>query len=173
MGLLRRSRPLHERLAEAGELDIGSGSRSGLRGVTQVLGPPDFFGNPSPLGEVGFHGVQRPRKWDIVTSAQAELSGQEVHFVALPDGTLIVDEDVPDGALTPLADALEETISPPYRALAIRQGQSIWAVAAKRIEVREIAGHDDEDELELVAWDEVILGRRIDGDLWEVEVSRL
>ena len=136
------------------------------------MGPPDIFGNPAPLGEVGVHGVPRPRKWHAVASAEAELSGDEVHFVALPDGTLLVDEDVPDGALAPLADALEETIPPPYRAQGVRQGQSVWAVAATRIDVRELPGHDG-DELELVEGDEVIIGRRLEGDLWEVEVSRL
>ena len=181
MGLFRRAKPLHERLAEEGALDIGprppepsrlGGMLHAAGGGGFLLGPPDVFGNPSPLGEVGFHGVPRPRRWDAVATAEAELPGEEVHFVALPDGTLLVDENVPDGSLSPLADAVEETLKPPYRAHAIRQGQSVWAVAGTRIEVRELPGHDG-DELELVEGNEVILGRRLDGDLWEVEVSRL
>lgn len=181
MGFFKRSRPLHERLAEEGALDIGTPSPepSRLSGLLHagggggfLLGPPDAFGNPTPLGEVGFHGVARPRQWDTVATAQAELPGEEVHFVALVGGTLIVEENVPDGALSALADAIEATVPAPYRAIGIRQGQSLWAVAATRIEVREIPGHDG-DELELVEGDEVIVGRRLDGDLWEVEVSRL
>jgi hypothetical protein len=180
VGLFRRTKPLHERLAEEGALDIGSTSEpSRLSGLLHaaggggfLLGPPDVFGNPSPLGEVGFHGVARPRRWDSVATAEAKLPGEEVHFVALPDGTLLVDENVPDGSLAPLADAVEETLTPPYRAHGIRQGQSVWAVAGTRIDVRELPGHDGE-ELELVEGNEVILGRRLDGDLWEVEVSRL
>jgi hypothetical protein len=45
-------------------------------------------------------------------------------------------------------------------------------VAAKRIEVRAFPGHG-EDELELVEDDHVILGHRLDGDLFHVEVSPL
>ena len=181
MGLFRRNKPLHRRLADEAALDIGSASvpPSRLSGLVHaaggggfLMGPPDVFGNPAPLGEVGVHGVPRPRRWDAVASAAAELPGEHVHFVSLPDGTLLVDEDVPDGALVPLADAVEEIVAPPYRALGVRQGQSVWAVAASRIEVRELPGHEG-DDLELVQGDEVIVGRRLDGDLWEVEVSRL
>ena len=39
------------------------------------------------------------------------LTGDAVTFVALEDGTLVVDEDVPDGSLAPIADALEEMVS--------------------------------------------------------------
>jgi hypothetical protein len=181
VGLFRRAKPLHERLAEEGALDIGArqAEPSRLGGLLHaaggggfLLGPPDAFGNPSPLGEVGFHGVARPRRWDAVATAEAELPGEEVHFVALPDGTLLVDENVPDGSLSPLADALEETLTPPYRAQGIRQGQSVWAVAGTRIEVRDVPGHDG-DELEVVEGETVVLGRRLDGDLFEIETTQL
>jgi hypothetical protein len=181
VGLFRRTKPLHERLAEEGALDIGAGPAepSRLGGLLHaaggggfLLGPPDAFGNPSPLGEVGFHGVARPRRWDAVATAEAELPGEEVHFVALPDGTLLVDENVPDGSLSPLADALEVTLTPPYRAQGIRQGQSVWAVAGTRIELRDVPGFDG-DELEVVEGETVVLGRRLDGDLFEIETTRL
>ena len=61
--------------------------------------------------------------------------GDIVHFVALPDGTLVVEEDEPDAALTPLADAVETSIPPPYRAEAVRRGPEAWAVAASRITI--------------------------------------
>ena len=134
--------------------------------------PPDAFGRPAPLGEVAFHGVARPRQWDVITTVGVELPGSEVHFIALPDGTLVVDEDVPDGALVPLADALEASLRPPYRAEGVRREESLWAVAAKRIQVRELQDVDG-DEVELVENGEVTLGRRIDGDLFEVEVTTL
>lgn len=181
MGLFRRNKPLHRRLADEAALDIGTVSAppSRLSGLFHaaggggfLMGPPDVFGNPAPLGEVGVHGVPRPRQWDAVASAEAELPGEEVHFVALEDGTLVVDEDVPDGGLIPLAEAIEETLPAPYRALGVRQGQNVWAVAARRIEVRELPGHE-EDELELVEGDRVVIGHRLEGDVFEVEVSRL
>lgn len=178
MGLFRRSRPLHEELAQEAGLDIGAPERPPSRAAGLVHGladgflstPPDAFGKPSPLGEVAFHGVHRPRQWDTVASARAELPGDEVHFTALPDGTLLVQEDVPDGSLLSLAEAVEASVQPPYRAEGVRRGDHLWAVAAKRIDVRAFPGHE-EDELELVEHDRVILGHRLDGDLFEVEVT--
>jgi hypothetical protein len=179
VGFFRRDRPLHEQLAEEGGLEVGLESErppSRLAGLMHGLAdgfltaPPDEFGNPSPLGEVGIHGVPRARRWDVVASAQVELPGDAVHFVALPDGTLVVEEEVPDGSLTPLADAIEVTLNPPYRAEAVRRDDGVWAVAANRIRVREFP-EAQEDELELVEDGNIVIGRRLDGDLFEVEVT--
>jgi hypothetical protein len=179
VGLFRRGRPLHEQLAEQGDLDLGTEpgrTPSRLAGLMHGLAdgfltaPPDEFGNPSPLGEVGIHGVPRARRWDVVATAQVELPGDGVHFVALPDGTLVVEEDVPDGSLTPLADAIEVTLNPPYRAEAVRREDGVWAVAANRIRVREFPEAED-DELELVEDGNIVIGRRVDGDLFEVEMT--
>ena len=181
MGFFRRSRPLHAQLAEEAGLDIGAPERSTpsrtaglLHGLADgfLSAPPDAFGRPSPLGEVGLHGVQRPRQWDTVASAVAELPGNEIHFTTLPDGTLLVEEDVPDGSLVSLAEAVEASIQAPYRAEGVRRGERVWAVAAKRIEVRAFPDHEG-DEVELVEDDHVIIGRRLDGDLFEVEVTPL
>ena len=180
MGLFRRSRPLHELLAEQSGLDIGAPERPPSRAAGLIHGladgflsaPPDAFGKPSPLGEVAFHGVHRPRQWVTVASATAELPGDVVHFTALPDGTLLVEEDVPDGSLAALAEAVEASVQPPYRAEGVRRSERVWAVAAKRIEVRAFPGQA-EDELELVEDGHVILGHRLDGDLFQVEVTPL
>ena len=183
MGLFRRDKPLHVELAEAADLDIGAadedeapGRRAPSRLAALMHGflsaPPDEFGRPSPLGEVALHGVPRAREWDTVASAGAELPGSEVHFTALPDGTLLVEEEVPDGALSPLADAVELSIAPPYRAEAVRRDETMWAVGAKRIRVREFP-EQEEDELELVEDGQVVIGRRLDGDLFEVTVTPL
>lgn len=182
MGLFRRSRPVHERLAEQGDLDIGqeverrppSRLAALLHGLTDgfLTSPPDEFGRPHPLGEVAIHGVPRARRWDAVASAAAELPGEAVHFVALPDGTLLVDEDLPDGALAPLADAIEATLAPPYRAEAVRREAGLWAVAASRIRV-EALPDEEEDELERVEDGRIVRGSRLDGDLFELDVSPL
>jgi hypothetical protein len=180
LGLFRRSRALHEELAEQAGLDIGAPEPPPSRAAGLMHGladgflsaPPDVFGKPSPLGEVAFHGVHRPRQWDTVTSVMVDLPGDEVHFTALPDGTLLVDEDVPDGSVSSLAEAVEASVGPPYRAEGVRRSDRVWAVAAKRIEVRAFPGQQ-EDELELVEDDHVILGHRLDGDLFQVEVTPL
>ncbi len=79
---------------------------------------------------------------------------------------------MPDGSLTPLADAIEVTLNPPYRAEAVRQDDGVWAVAASRITVREFPEAED-DELELVEDGNVVIGRRLDGDLFEIDVTPL
>ena len=189
MGLFRRAKPLHEQLAEQADLDIGSAadgadSEAGQRTPSRLAGlmhgladgflsaPPDEFGRPSPFGEVALHGVARPREWDTIVTVAAELPGDVVHFTSLPDGTLVVEEDIPDGALNPFADAIEASITAPYRAEAVRRDDSVWAVGAKRIRVRSFPEHED-DELELVEDGQIVIGRRLDGDLFEVQDSPL
>ena len=164
MGLFRRSRPLHERLAEEADLDIGKEPRA----------PSAFSGflHEVAADMVGIHGVSRPRQWDVVASAAADLPGDQVHFVALPDGTLVVDEDVPDGSLLPLAEAVEGSLRPPYRAEGVRHDERVWAVGGRRIQVRELPGHHG-NEVELVEDGLVIVGRRLEGDLFEVSVNPL
>lgn len=162
MGLFRRKRALHEQLAEDADLDIG-----------QTRQPRPFSGFLHDLANsdvVGVHGVHRPREWDTVVTVEADLVGDTVDFAALPDGTLVVEGDVPDGALTPLADAVEATVQPPYRAHAVRRGERVWAVGAKRIEVREYLDAEG-DELELLDDGNVVIGRRLDGDLFEIETT--
>jgi hypothetical protein len=182
-----RREPLHKKLAREAELD-----------QPEPASPVDVGPH---WGVTGIHGVPRPRRWDAVASAEAPgLSGGEVHFVALPGGDLLVDEDEPADTLGPLADAIEQTIEPPYRAEAVRQGDDAWAVAARRIEVATFEA--DGDEIELVVNEDgrsltvdgartfgsvpelenlgtqdgdsyVVRAKRLDGDLWEVTSSAL
>jgi len=184
----RRERPLHERLAEQG-------------GLVPAERPHD----PTPRGwPLALHGHHRPREWDAVVSAEAPLlHGDAAHFVALPDGTLVVEEDVADGALGPLADAVEAHLAPPYRAEAVRRGASVWAAAARRIEVVELLEEPEGDSLELGVHggerslvvdgepsgarlpslerlaegrgltEYVVRAERLDGALWEVALAPL
>ena len=185
--MIFRREPLHKKLAREGHLE--------------ETGDPEPV-DPGPhWGAVGIHGVPRPRRWDAVAAAEAPgLRGDEVHFVTLPNGDLVVDEDEPDDTLAPLADAVEEAIQPPYRAEAVRRGGDAWAVAARRIQVADF--ETDGHELELVVSDEghaltvdgarefgtipelerigarlgpayVVRARRLDQHLWEVESSPL
>jgi hypothetical protein len=181
----KREKPLHEQLADDGGMTL---AQTGGRDV-------------APWDKAGIHGVPRPRKWDAVVSAEAELPGDEVHFVALEDRSLIVDEDVPDDELAPLADAVELELSPPYRAEATRRGDLLWAVGATKIDVAtidedvagdtvELAVQDGErtllvdgtlafgsfPELEALAQgmpSYVVRAERIDGNLWEVKAVPL
>jgi hypothetical protein len=126
-----------------------------------------------------------------------ELAGAEARFVALPDGTLLAETD--DLDVEPLADALEASVQPPYRAEAVRRPDGLWAVAARRIEVVDVQEEVDGDELvltrrggertlevegaqafgglptleRLIAGDGVISARRLDGSLWELELTLL
>lgn len=145
----------------------------------------------APWREVGVHGVQRAREWDATVTTEAEgIDGDAATFVALPDGTLLV-EAGPDSSLQPLADAVERELRPPYRARAARVNGDLWGVQARRIEVREIPNQaGDSLELtseglridgqrafgsvkELEGLGDVVRAERLDGDLWEVRASSL
>ncbi len=159
------------------------------------------FDPGSPWNEVGIHGIQRAREWDaVVTAGAPDLTGDEVHFVALPNGELIVDEDILTGSLTPLARAVEATIRTPYRAHGIRREAGVWAIGALGIDVVALPPGFEGDELELVerdghrtlhvdgrpafdvprelealarSADYVIRAHRLDNTLWEAEVDSL
>ncbi len=187
MGLFRRQLPLHERLAVQGGLDFGA---------ERELDPRP------PLLETGIHGIHRARSWDATVTAQAAgIEGDDVVFVALPDGSLLV-EDGPDDTLEPLAAAVERELRPPYRARASRQSGELWAVQARRIEVLELADAPGGDTLDLARSEDgtelrvdgervfgsmppleargeregrdfVVHAERLDGDLWEIRASAL
>ena len=186
MPFWRRDEPVHKKLGRA----LMNAQAGGF-----LAEPPDLMGEPTALGLPAVHGVPRARRWDTVVSADVhDLPGESVHFVALGDGTLIVDEDVPDDSLTPLADAIEQQIEPPYRAEAVRRDETVWAVAADEIEVTDIDEEVDGDVVDLTVLidgepavgsfqafeelaggedDYVLRAERIDGNLWEVKVSPL
>jgi hypothetical protein len=199
--LFGRRQPLHRRLAAAGGLSLDGAQSRG-----PAAAPPSWDGEQR--GEPGIHGVPRARRWDAVATAEApSLGGDEVHFAALPDGSLVVDDDGADGEtsddgdLSPLADALEGRLAPPYRAEGVRRSGSLWGVAGRRIVVVHEPGLDgDEAELvvtpggrslrvdgqervarvpalEAAGGEEgsqfVVRASRLDGDLWEVEAAPL
>jgi hypothetical protein len=135
VGIFRRKEPLHERLAREG----------GLFAETE----PEPLDPRPPLLETGIHGVQRPRDWDVTLTTDADgVDGDAVRFVALPDRSLLV-EDGPDSSLEPLAAAVEAELPPPYRARAVRQGETLWAVQARRIEVLALPDAPEGDALDL------------------------
>jgi len=136
--------------------------------------------------------VSRARRWDAVAAADAPgLAGNESEFVVLPDGTLLGEP-----TQVQLADALD--LEPPYRAEAVRREGNLWAVAARRIDVVEIAQRIDGDSIELTVTEDertlivdgvrtfgsvpelerpqrsyAVRADRLDGDLWEVRASPL
>ena len=132
MGFFRREKPIHEQLAEEGGLDLAHS--------VDDLSPREPIDPRHPFWQItGIHGIPREREWDAVVSAEApDLPGDQVDFVAVEDGTLFTDDDLPDGSLTPLADALEQVVDAPYHARAVRQGETVWSVAAMRTQVVEV-----------------------------------
>ena len=147
MGFFRREEPLHEKLAREGGLDFP-------RSVDEPAGLPTM--DPEhPLWRIaGIHGIPRAREWDAVLTAIApELPGDEAEFVALPDGTLYTDDDLPDDALAPLADAFDGLIDAPYHAFALRQEEDVWSAAALRVGVVEVPEDVDGDQVDLAVND--------------------
>ncbi|MBA3735706.1 MAG: hypothetical protein H0W90_11020 [Actinobacteria bacterium] len=180
MGLFRR-KPLHVRLAEEG-------------GLVERSTMPLFTG---VIPETGIHGIPRERQYDAVAATDApDVEGSSARFVGLEDGSLLIEEG--DGDLTPLADAIEQEIARPYRANAVRRGETQWAIAAHRLRVIQLPepGGDEVElvlrgeektlvvdgnrsfgtmsELEQLAdGDAVIRAARLDGTFWEVRVDPL
>ena len=142
------------------------------------------------------------RRWDAMAMVEAPLlEGDAVHFVTLEDGAIVTEEQVAEGAVDPLAEALEQQLSRPYRAEGARDGDR-WAVTANSIEVQRFAEEVPGDSVELVknggerqltvdgepstaavpaleaqadarGADYVARAERIDEDLWEVQISPL
>jgi hypothetical protein len=198
VGLFRSRETLNEQLVRQAGLDPAQV----LRGQPP---PPPPEPPRSVLATVGLpdgSGVG-PKEWDAcVTIAAPALSGSRIEFTTIPNGDVIVGEEVGDADLSPLADAVERSVGPPYRAVAARQEGELWAVGAKRIEVVQIplsdgdklalSQHRDDRELrvdgepsdsaippELERLGETsgdsfyVEADRIDGDLWEVRVTAL
>jgi hypothetical protein len=153
-------------------------------------------------GEAGIHGIHRFREWDaLVRVTGVELDVDEVRFVALDDGTLVVDGDE-DLDLAPLAEAIEQELQLPYRAHAVRADDDAWTAAAEAIELVELPRELEGEQLELTVRqgermlivdgapafgdtseldqlgaergdDYVVQASRVDGDLWDVQVLPL
>ncbi|HEX9415141.1 MAG TPA: hypothetical protein VF895_00370 [Gaiellaceae bacterium] len=186
MPLFRR-KPLHERLARQGVLDAQE---------------PQPVDTTPRWGEAGIHGVSRPRRWDAVVMAQApDLQGDSVQFVVLSDGSVLLDEEIPEEAVEPIVEEFDELVEPTYRVEAVRRHEDVWAAAAKRIEVAELPNAQGEElsltmqdgsrtllvdgrpefgsvpALERIAGERyesyVALGTRLDADLWEVRITPL
>ncbi|HET6641757.1 MAG TPA: hypothetical protein VFG93_00645 [Gaiellaceae bacterium] len=198
----RDDEPAHERLAREAGIDLDAETHPPLD-PEAPLEPHERIPFLAAFREVGIHGIHRQRTWDAVATADApELQGDQLEFVALPDGTLLVDDDLPEGALEPVAQALGQELEAPYRARAVRREGDVWAVAGNRIEVLQVPEKIDGDTVSLAvqggertlladerpAWrdvptleafardrysDFVLHAERLDGDLWAVQVNPL
>ena len=196
----RRQETLNEQLLREAGLD-----------PAQMLGDPAPAAPPPPSLDplepmrlrrgVPDGSTLQPRDWDAaVTVTAPDLAGDEVKFATIPNGDVIVSEESGDADLSPLADAVEKKIGPPYRAVAARQDGALWAVCARRIQVARVAfpageklelswnGEDETLRVDGEESDEAIppeleaVGEgagmsyfvealRIDGDLWEVRAT--
>jgi hypothetical protein len=196
VGLFRRNETLNERLLREAGLD-----------PAQVLGdaPPQPEPPVSVLRTLGVpDGSSVPaREWDAAVTAEVPgLAGDRVEFTTLPNGDVIVSEETGDTDVSPLADAVERHVTPPYRAVATRQAGELWAVGAKRIDAAtipfptggtlELSLNDGDEELRVDgepsdaaiprelervgegAGDSFYAeAHRIDGDVWEVRATAL
>ena len=209
MGLFRRHRDetLNEQLLREAGLDRATDAEP-AQPDTEPAQPEsvDPYAGTYPADEVwGIwrRAMARPGEYDAVVSVHApDIPGDAVEFATLPNGDVIVDTEQGDADLSPLADAVEKQLRPPYRVVARRGEHDVWSVAARGIDVLELdfAGGD---EIELAAqdgridlrvdgkpWsgripelehageaadgeDYVVQAERLDGDIWEVRASLL
>jgi hypothetical protein len=179
VSLFRRDEPLHVRLAREGGLVLNDAEPAPR----------------APWDTAGIHGLQRPREWDaVLTVAAPEVEGERARFVSPGNGRAVVVEEGP-ADVGPLATAVEAELAPPFLAEAVRRDGGLWAIGARRIDLRELAGLRGR-EIELVVHggtrtllvdglpafgsvpplerpDHVVRARRIAGDLWEVTTDPL
>jgi hypothetical protein len=178
----RRGEPLHERLAREGGLVDHEAK--------------------APWREVGIHGIQRPPEADATVTVEApEVEADTVRFVALADGSLLVEEG-PESSLETLATAVEQEVRPPYRARGVRHHESLWALQASRIEILELPDAPGGQVIDVSRTDEgttvsvdeqrifgsipaleergeregrhyAVHAERLDGDLWEIRAAAL
>jgi hypothetical protein len=211
----RRSRTLHQQLMEEAQLDDERSARpdndAGGWAEEPAAGwgfgageavSTDALGQPAPAPGAAFHGIPRQRgEWDAVITAEAPgLEGEELDFLALEDGDVFMEHALPRGDVSPLADAVEARLAPPYRAHAVRQQGDLWAVSARRIRLERFQARGNEIDLtvrqgeralridgrdvmaevpglealgQTAGADYHVWASRVEGDLWEVEVSPL
>jgi hypothetical protein len=202
MGFFRRGESLNQRLLREAELDsTRDAERDQPEPLDPILSAREQFG--SGAGSLmGIKLPERARRWDAVVTTEAPgLEGNEVDFVTLPDGSILVEQEQGDAALDPLAQAIEAELVPPYRAHAVRKTDELWAVSALRVEVERFEANGNVIELartgdgttlrvdgmptfgsipalerlaEQIAGPEYAAhAERLDADLWEVQVAPL
>lgn len=133
-----------------------------------------FAGTSVASGGGSFLGIPRVRgNWDLVVTGEAPgLTGaDELGFVAVEDGDIFMDSQLPEGDVTPLAEAIELRIQPPYRAYGARQEGDQWAVAARAIDLGHFEATGDEIELTVRGGERelVVDGSRSLGSVPELE----
>ena len=201
MGLFRRKQEtLNEQLLREAGLDSAQ-----TLGDAPPPPPPPVEPPQSGLARAGVvdGSAVGPKEWDAAVTVMAPaLMGDRIEFTTIPNGDVIVGEETGDADVSPLADAVEQRVSPPYRAVAQRHDGETWAVAAKRIQVAripfaegdklEFSQHVDYGELRVDGEQSDVLvppelerlgeglgdsfyveADRIDSDLWEVRATAL
>ena len=205
MRFFRRGETLNERLLREAELHEQQAEPVADAWPPEPLDPVVAFRRhfDSAAGALAGAGLPpRARHWDTFVTAEApDVDGNEVDFVVLPDGTILVEEEAGDAALEPLANAVETKITPPYRAKAVKQTDRIWAISAMQIQVARF--EQDGDTIELTQTSDgralrvdgmpsfggvpelerigeaqsgpayAVHAERLDADLWEVRVAAL
>ncbi|MHB8059914.1 MAG: hypothetical protein ACYDHO_03680 [Gaiellaceae bacterium] len=133
-----------------------------------------FAGASVASGGGSFVGIPRMRgNWDLVVTGDAPgLTGSdELGFVVVEDGDIFMDSQLPEGDVTPLAEAIELRIQPPYRAYGTRQDGDQWAVAARPIKLGRFQADGDELELTIRGGERELAvdGSRSSADVPELE----
>jgi hypothetical protein len=152
----RGEQTLNERLAREAGLSLSGEPAEAAAAEERRSAEGDDLGRvfkrlTQPISDLAvIHGAHRAREWDAVATVEvAGIDGDAVHFVALPEGALVVDEEIPEGALDRLADAVEASLAPPYRAEAVRRGGDTWAIGARQTRIVELSAGIAGDEIEL------------------------
>lgn len=164
-------------------------------------GEPPLHAATPRWGEVGIHGVPRPREWDAVLglSAHGVEADEGAAFVLIEPGWTYVEEA--GGSLADAFVRAHPELPTPYRARAVRIARGRFSVGIQRIEVARVPGlagdeltltvrngtralhvdgrpsFDPTPALDALARGRfdayVVQGHRLDGDAWEVQIAPL
>ena len=206
MGLFRRKQEtLNEQLLREAGLEPAQSlgdPPAPTQPEPEQLDPPRFPRAGVNLGHSPRRWDPGPGEWDAVATARVPgLRGNRAEFATLPSGDIIVEEETSTGDLSPLADAVERKLEPPYRAVAARQDADLWGVGAIEIAVvkfeltegdaveltendgvQEVRVDGEPSDAEIPELERLgeeagasycVEAKRIDGNFWEVEVSAL
>ncbi len=156
--------------------DLDAGVEQTFERPAEPLPPTEatLAGTSVERGGLSFVGIPRTRgNWDLVVTGEAPgLTGaDELGFVAVEDGDIFMDSQLPEGDVTPLAEAIELQIQPPYRAYGTRQQGDLWAVAARGIDLGRFKATGEEIELTVRGGERELLvdGRKSFGSVPELE----
>lgn len=136
----RKEETLNEQLLREAGLEPLQGALHEPPPPEQPTGEYDGTALEGDSAGIVLHAFEEPGDWDVVVTVNAEhLTGHYADFAVLEHDRLVVIKASAKGDFAPLLEAVAHRLRPPYYARARRQDREVWSVAARQVEVIELA----------------------------------